>query len=135
MWRRNLIQTIIQILTTMLTLSFALPCSVNKLRLTKPRRIPRLLFIFSKFAVSIIYWQLSNFRKKSPGRDSNQGSRFYWYHKVGLLPSQLAVQHTSIWNILFKLSMNNLISIVTLTCDGYVKKKPYPNYNPYNANI
>ena len=26
--------------------------------------------------------------------------------------------------------MNNLISNVTLTCDGYVKKKPYPNYNP-----
>ena len=39
----------------MLTLSFALTCSVNKARLTKPRLIRPLLYIFSVFVVLIEY--------------------------------------------------------------------------------
>ena len=39
----------------MLILSFALTCRVNKARLTKPRLIRPLLYIFSVFVVLIEY--------------------------------------------------------------------------------
>ena len=81
----------------------------------------------------IRYWQLSNFWKKTNlygirtrGLDSHGITSFGYYH--------LSWQHNtpqSVAYYVFKLSMNNLISIVTLTCDGYVKKA----YTTYSLNI